>query len=111
MQKRRLGVTKQDNDHAGAENDFYRRSAINKALGMNARHPFAFQLTESEVDAVLVAITAHEPPVPIATADNGLRMLVDPWREEARRREHSLIPDASPEERRARYASYPGVLS
>jgi len=48
----------------------------------------------------------------IATANNGLRMLVDPWREMQRRRERDAIPDASTEERLARYAGgkYAGMI-
>jgi len=96
---------------AESENQFYRRTALNKALGMTARNPFAFQLSDEELVTAEVGAAASNPPVPIAAAANGLQMLVDPWREELRRRERSVIPDASLEERRARYVSREGVLS
>jgi len=102
---------KRHQDDADQTNDFYRRAALNKALGMTARNPYAFQLSDEELAEAEEAIANNSPPKPIATADNGLRMLVDPWREELRRQERSAIPDSSPEERRARYASRPGVLS
>ena len=98
-------------DDADQTNNFYRRSTLNKALGMTARNPYAFQLSAEELANAEEAVANNNPPLPIATADNGLRMLVDPWREGLRRQERSAIPDASSEERRIRYASRPGVLS
>ena len=93
---------------AVAENDFYRRTTLNKQLGMTARNPFAFQLSDEELTRAEAGAANGNPPVPIATAQNGLRMLIDPWREETRRKERDALPDATPEERRARYASREG---
>jgi len=87
-----------------AANDFHRRAALNKALGMTARNPYAFQLSEDELAEAEASVASGVPPLPIATATNGLRMLIDPWREEIRRQERNAIPDATPEERKARYA-------
>ena len=87
-----------------AANDFYRRSTLNRALGMTARNPYAFQLSEDELAEAEASVASGVPPLPIATATNGLRMLIDPWREAIRRQERNAIPDASPEERKSRYA-------
>ena len=96
---------------AVTKNDFYHRTALNITLGMTARNPYAFQLSAEELKQAWEGAKNDSPPVPIATADNGLRMLIDPKREETRRRERDTLPEIGIEERKARYASYPGVLS
>ena len=117
MNQKRSFVKRGRVDQAGrhqngaGNNDFYRRTALNKALGMTARNPYAFQLSTEELEQAEIGAANSNPPVPIATAGNGLRMLIDPHREENRRRERDLIPSTSLDNRRARYASYPGVLS
>jgi len=87
------------------------RAALNTKLGMSARNPYAFQLSDEELKQAWEGAKNGSPPVPIATADNGLRMLIDPWREMQRRRERDALPEMDMAGRKARYASYPGVLS
>ena len=91
---------------AEAENqdNFYRRTTLNKTLGMSSRNPYAFQLTDEELETAEQGAFDGNPPVPIWTEPNGLRVLGDPHREATRRHEHSLISDVNAEERRARYA-------
>jgi len=91
------------------QNDFYRRTALNKKLGMTARNPYAFQLSNEQLAEAEEAVANGDPPIPIATADNGLRMLVDPWREDLRRRAREAQPDMTHAERRAKYVCREGI--
>ena len=80
--------------------DFYRRTEINKALGMSARNPYAFQLSDEELGQAEADVAAGMPPLPIAVASNGLRMLVDPLRDALRRQKRDALPPETAEERR-----------
>jgi len=65
---------------AAAISDFYRRAALNKAVGMSARCPWAFQLTEGELAQAERDLANNDPHIPIWREPNGLRVLGDPWR-------------------------------
>lgn len=79
--KRDEAEAQADNARAMASESFWRRAALNRAVGMSARCPWAYQLSEDELADVEVQIAEGNPPLPIWTEPNGLRILADPGRE------------------------------
>jgi len=71
-------------------NSSHRRAALNQAVGMGPRNPWAFQLSEGELQQAEQDVRDGNPPVPIWTEPNGLRILADPLRV-ARRQAKSTI--------------------
>ena len=80
-------------------NSFYRRTSLNRRLGMTARNPYAFQLTDEELTQAEQDVRDGNLPVPHWTEPNGLRILGDPFREALRRH----VRDGLPEGDRRRY--------
>ena len=80
LQNRKEVEAREAEAEAAAISDFYRRAALNKAVGMSARCPWAFQLTEAELAQAERDLAGSDPHIPIWEEPNGLRVLGDPWR-------------------------------
>lgn len=78
--RREVVEAEQARIEADVQNDFYRRARLNRAVGMSSRCPWAFQLSQEELEQAERDVAGDHHPIPIwRDGGDGMMILGDPY--------------------------------